>query len=55
VRGISYVVLATVNGLGDFLSSTIFGLLWTAFNPVVGFACATILFFASAVVVYRAK
>jgi len=55
VRGTGYGVLATVNGMGDFLSSTIVGLLWTAFNPVVGFAYATILFFTGAVVVYRAR
>lgn len=55
VRGTGYGVLATVNGVGDFLSSIVVGLLWTAFNPVVGFAYATILFFAGAVVIYRVR
>jgi len=55
VRGTGYGVLATVNGLGDFLSSIIVGLLWTAFNPAVGFAYATVLFLAGAVVIYRAR
>lgn len=55
VRGTGYGVLATVNGVGDFLSSIVVGLLWTAFNPVVGFAYATVLFLAGAVVIYRAR
>ena len=55
VRGTGYGVLATVNGLGDFLSSTVVGLLWTAFNPAVGFAYATILFVSGAIIVYRAR
>ncbi len=33
VRGTGYGVLATVNGVGDFLSSTLVGLLWTASQP----------------------
>jgi len=55
VRGTGYGVLATVNGLGDFLSSLVVGLLWTAFNPAVGFAYAAILFLAGAWIVYRTR
>jgi MFS family permease len=55
VRGTGYGVLATVNGLGDFLSSIIVGALWTAFNPAVGFAYATFLFILGAIMIYRVK
>ena len=55
VRGTGYGVLATVNGVGDFLSSIVVGLLWTAFNPAVGFAYATVLFMAGAVVIFRVR
>ena len=55
VRGTGYGVLATVNGLGDFLSSIIVGALWTAFNPAVGFAYATVLFIVGAIAIYRVR
>ena len=55
VRGTGYGVLATVNGLGDFLSSIIVGALWTVFNPAVGFAYATLLFALGAIVIYRVR
>jgi len=55
VRGTGYGVLATVNGLGDFLSSLIVGALWTAFNPAVGFAYATFLFLGGAAILVRIK
>jgi MFS family permease len=55
VRGTGYGVLATVNGLGDFLSSVVVGALWTAVSPAAGFAYATALFALGAVVVYRMR
>lgn len=55
VRGTGYGVLATVNGLGDFLSSIVVGVLWTAVSPAAGFAYATILFVIGAVVIYRVR
>jgi MFS family permease len=55
VRGTGYGVLATVNGLGDFLSSVIVGALWTVVDPAAGFAYATVLFILSAVVIYRLR
>jgi MFS family permease len=55
VRGTGYGVLATVNGLGDFLSSIIVGVLWTSFNPATGFAYASLLFVLGAVLIYRVK
>jgi MFS family permease len=55
VRGTGYGVLATVNGLGDFLSSIVVGALWTAVNPAAGFAYATVLFVIGAIVIYRVR
>ncbi|GAP20184.1 MFS transporter [Leptolinea tardivitalis] len=55
VRGTGYGVLATINGLGDFLSSVIVGALWSAFNPIVGFTYATVLFALGALIIYKAR
>jgi MFS family permease len=55
VRGTGYGVLASVNGMGDFLSSVIVGVLWTAFNPAIGFAYATLLFIIGAIVIFRVR
>ncbi|MGQ9553216.1 MAG: MFS transporter [Anaerolineae bacterium] len=55
VRGTGYGVLATVNGLGDFLSSTVVGLLWSVAGARAGFAYAAVLFLLGAIVVYRAR
>jgi len=55
IRGTGYGVLATVNGLGDFLSSVIVGALWTIYNPAIGFAYATSLFVIGAIVIFRVR
>lgn len=55
VRGTGFGVLATVNGLGDFISSVIVGALWTLVGPTVGFAYATVLFALGAAVIYRVR
>jgi MFS family permease len=39
IRGTGYGVLSSVNGVGDFLSSAVVGLLW-AVNPALGFVYA---------------
>jgi MFS family permease len=43
-HGMAFGVLASVNGVGDFLSSTVVGLLWTAVSANVAFAYSGILF-----------
>jgi MFS family permease len=53
VRGTGYGVLATVNGLGDFISSIVVGFLWTVFAPAIGFAYSTILSLLGAIVIWR--
>jgi MFS family permease len=55
IRGTGYGVLATVNGLGDFVSSIVVGLLWTAFAPAVGFAYGAILSVLGAIVIFRVR
>ncbi|MDV3277109.1 MAG: MFS transporter [Nitrososphaerales archaeon] len=37
-RGTGYGVLQTVNGIGDFVSSVMIGVLWTVLTPGIGFA-----------------
>jgi MFS family permease len=54
-RGTAFGVTAAVNGLGDFVASTLTGFLWTAISPVVAFACAGVLMLSGAVVIYRVR
>ncbi len=54
-RGTGYGVLATVNSVGDFMSSIVVGTLWTAISPASGFIYATVLFAAGALVIYRLR
>lgn len=54
-HGMGFGVLATVNGVGDFLSSLVVGVLWTAFGTSVAFAYSTVLFAAGAWLVWRLK
>ncbi|MDO8567470.1 MAG: MFS transporter [Dehalococcoidales bacterium] len=42
LRGTGYGALATINGLGDFASSALVGLLWTAISPAAGFGYAAV-------------
>ncbi|MFN3478934.1 MAG: MFS transporter [Thermodesulfovibrionales bacterium] len=43
LRGTGYGVLAMVNGIGDFVSSFVVGLLWTKVSPIAGFIYAGLL------------
>ena len=54
-HGMGFGVLATVNGVGDFVSSLMVGLLWTVFNTQVAFAYSTILFAAGSFAVWRSR
>ena len=51
-RGSGFGVLATVNGIGDLVSSVAVGALWSAVNPAAGFAYAGILTLAGALLIY---
>ena len=52
-HGMGFGVLATVNGVGDFVSSIVVGVLWTVWGTQVAFAYSTVLFTAGAVAVWR--
>jgi MFS family permease len=52
-HGMAFGVLATVNGIGDFLSSIVVGALWTAMGTTIAFAYSGALFFMGAILVAR--
>ena len=52
-HGMAFGVLATVNGLGDFLSSIVVGTLWSAFGTTVAFGYSLLLFIAGTGLVLR--
>jgi len=54
-HGMAFGTLATVNDMGDFLSSIIVGTLWTAFGTSVAFGYSAVLFLAGAVLVLRLR
>jgi MFS family permease len=54
-HGMAFGVLATVNGVGDFLSSIIVGVLWTAFGTGVAFGYSAVLFGLGALLVLRTR
>jgi MFS family permease len=54
-HGMAFGVLATVNGIGDFLSSIVVGLLWTQFGTTVAFTYSAILFALGALLVLRTR
>ena len=54
-HGMAFGVLATVNGIGDFLSSAIVGLLWSVAGTTVAFGYSAALFTAGAVLVARLR
>lgn len=54
-HGMGFGVLATVNGIGDFMSSVVVGALWTYFGTGPAFAYSAVLFVAGAVLVSRLK
>jgi MFS family permease len=54
-HGMGFGVLATVNGVGDLISSLLVGLLWAFFGTGVAFAYSAILFAAGAFFVWRLR
>ena len=51
----AFGVLGAVNGLGDFLSSTVVGFLWWGVRPVAGFAYAAVLMLVGAGLLHRVR
>ncbi len=54
-HGMAFGVLATVNGVGDFVSSIVVGALWSAFGTQIAFTYSTLLFFAGAALILQVK
>lgn len=54
-HGMAFGVLATVNGVGDFLSSIVVGVLWTAFGTTLAFGYTAALSVAGALLVLRLR
>jgi MFS family permease len=54
-HGMAFGVLATVNGLGDFVSSIVVGALWTALGTATAFAYSAGLFFLGALIVTQVR
>jgi MFS family permease len=54
-HGMAFGTLATVNGAGDFLSSLVVGMLWTAWGVAAGFAYSAVLFLAGSALVWRMR
>lgn len=54
-HGMAFGTLAAVNAVGDFLSSLLVGVLWSALSVTVAFATSTVLFFSGAVLILRLR
>jgi MFS family permease len=55
VRGTGFGVLATANGIGDFVSSIAVGALWSLVSPVAGFLYASLFAALGALLVYLSR
>jgi MFS family permease len=53
LAGTAYGVLGTVNGVGDFVSSLVVGLLWTYLGPSWGFGYAVVIGLAGTILMWR--
>jgi MFS family permease len=54
-HGTGFGLMSGVDGLGDFLSSTAMGIIWTVASPNAGFAIAGALALSSAVLLYAMR
>src|SRR5271155_3447322 len=55
VRGTGFGVLATANGIGDFVSSIVVGALWSLVSPAAGFLYAGMFAALGALLVYLSR
>ncbi|MGB9310913.1 MAG: MFS transporter, partial [Candidatus Acidiferrales bacterium] len=51
-RGSGFGVLASVNGVGDLISSVVVGVLWSSFSPNAGFLYAGFFTLLGAILIY---
>ena len=54
-HGLAFGALATVNGIGDFVSSVMVGVLWSAFGTAAAFGYSATLSLAGALLVLRLR
>jgi MFS family permease len=54
-HGMAFGTMAAVNAVGDFGSSLLIGLLWSAYAPAAGFGVAGVLFLAGLVLLLRPR
>jgi MFS family permease len=54
-HGMAFGVLATVNGIGDLISSIVVGALWSAFGTTVAFSYSAVLFVLGSILVSRTR
>jgi MFS family permease len=54
-HGMAFGTLAAVNAVGDFASSFVIGILWTAASPSVAFGLSGMLFLLGSVLVLRSR
>jgi MFS family permease len=54
-HGMAFGTMAAVNALGDFLSSLLVGVLWSAFGVGAAFGASAVLFLAGAILILRLK
>jgi len=50
-HGMAFGTLATVNGIGDCISSIVVGMLWTNFGTGIAFGYSTLLFLAGSIII----
>ena len=54
-HGVAFGAMATVNGIGDFVSSIMVGVLWTGFGTGIAFGYSAALSLAGALLVFRLR
>src|SRR5271169_1354564 len=54
-HGMAFRTLAAVNAVGDFLSSLVVGILWSAVSVTAAFSFSAVLFFLGALVILRLR
>lgn len=54
-RGVAYGVTGSVNGIGDLVSSTIVGVVWSFYSPVAAFVYAALMMAAGAIAIQSVR
>jgi MFS family permease len=54
-RGVAYGTTGAVNGVGDLISSTVVGVVWSLYSPVAAFLYAAVMMAAGAVIIRRVR